>query len=52
MDMMPSEIRLRKTSRLLSVAFDDGSSFDLPFEYLRVFSPSAEVKGHGPGQET
>lgn len=52
MDMTPSEIRLRKTSRLLSVTFEDGSSFDLPFEYLRVFSPSAEVKGHGPGQET
>ena len=52
MDMTPSEIRLRKTSKLLSVTFDDGSSFDLPFEYLRVFSPSAEVKGHGPGQET
>jgi DUF971 family protein len=52
MDMTPSEIRLRKKSRLLTVAFDDGTSFDLPFEYLRVFSPSAEVKGHGPGQET
>jgi DUF971 family protein len=52
MDMTPSEIRLRKASKLLSVVFDDGSSFDLPFEYLRVFSPSAEVKGHGPGQET
>ncbi|MDH5502262.1 MAG: DUF971 domain-containing protein [Gammaproteobacteria bacterium] len=51
MDITPSEIRLRKKSRLLSLAFDDGSSFDLPFEYLRVFSPSAEVKGHGPGQE-
>jgi DUF971 family protein len=52
MDMTPTEIRLRKTSRLLSVAYDGGESFDLPFEYLRVFSPSAEVKGHGPGQET
>ena len=51
MDITPSEIRLRRKSRLLSVSFDDGSSFDFPFEYLRVYSPSAEVKGHGPGQE-
>jgi DUF971 family protein len=35
---------------LLEVTFDDGSRFELPFEYLRVYSPSAEVKGHGPGQ--
>jgi DUF971 family protein len=35
----------------MSIEFDDGRSFDLPFEYLRVFSPSAEVMGHGPGQE-
>lgn len=47
----PTEIRLRKASRLLEVTFDDGSRFELPFEYLRVHSPSAEVKGHGPGQE-
>jgi DUF971 family protein len=47
----PTEIRLRKQSRLLEVIFDDGSRFELPFEYLRVHSPSAEVKGHGPGQE-
>ncbi len=46
-----TEIKLRKRSKLLEVAFDDGSRFELPFEYLRVFSPSAEVKGHGPGQE-
>ena len=51
MDRTPTEIRLRKKSRLLSVSFADGSSFDLPFEYLRVYSPSAEVRGHGPGQE-
>ncbi|HSD69176.1 MAG TPA: DUF971 domain-containing protein [Woeseiaceae bacterium] len=51
MDIAPGEIRLRRKSRLLSISFDDGSSFDLPFEYLRVYSPSAEVKGHGPGQE-
>ena len=48
----PVEIRLRRTARLLEVTFEDGSRFELPFEYLRVHSPSAEVKGHGPGQET
>ena len=47
----PVEIRLRTRSRVLEVAFDDGARYLLPFEYLRVFSPSAEVKGHGPGQE-
>jgi DUF971 family protein len=46
-----TELRLRTTSRLLQVTFDDGVAFELPFEYLRVHSPSAEVKGHGPGQE-
>ncbi len=49
--MTPTEIRLRKASKLLVVCFDDGASFEYPFEYLRVHSPSAEVKGHGPGQE-
>ena len=47
----PTEIRLRSRSRLLEVAFQNGERFALPFEYLRIFSPSAEVKGHGPGQE-
>lgn len=47
----PISINLHKKTRLLSVAFDDGSSFDLSCEYLRVHSPSAEVMGHGPGQE-
>ena len=51
MDPKPTEIRLRKKSRLLAVSFDDGRSFELPFEYLRVSSPSAEVQGHGQGQE-
>jgi len=51
-DHHPSEIKLRKKSRRLVVTFDDGNVFDLPFEFLRVHSPSAEVKGHGPGQET
>ena len=49
---MPLEIRLRTNSRLLAVQFEDGSEFAYSFEYLRVFSPSAEVVGHGPGQET
>ena len=46
----PTDIKLRTTSRLLDVQFDDGSRYELPFEYLRVFSPSAEVKGHGGGE--
>ena len=49
---LATEIKLRTRSRLLEVAFDDGVRFELPFEYLRVHSPSAEVRGHGPGQET
>ena len=47
----PTEIRLIRAERLLEVAFDDGSRFRLPAEYLRVESPSAEVQGHGPGQK-
>ena len=47
----PTEIKLRSLSRVLEVTFADGKRFELPFEYLRVHSPSAEVKGHGPGQE-
>jgi len=47
----PTEIRLHQKSRVLEIAFDDGRQFRLPYEYLRVFSPSAEVRGHGPGQE-
>jgi DUF971 family protein len=50
-DPLATEIRLRRASRLLEVSFADGSRYELPFEYLRVYSPSAEVKGHGPGQE-
>jgi DUF971 family protein len=46
----PTDIKLRTASRLLEVVFDDGRKFALPFEYLRVFSPSAEVKGHGGGE--
>jgi DUF971 family protein len=48
----PVEIKLRTESRILDVRFDDGSRYELPFEYLRVFSPSAEVKGHGGGEGT
>jgi DUF971 family protein len=47
----PTEIRLHQKSRLLEISFDDGKSYRLPCEYLRVYSPSAEVRGHGPGQE-
>jgi DUF971 family protein len=48
----PTEIKVRTRSRVLEVGFDDGARFELPFEYLRVYSPSAEVRGHGPDQET
>jgi DUF971 family protein len=51
-NITPTEIRARSNSRLLVVSFADGRTFELPFEYLRTHSPSAEVKGHGPGQET
>lgn len=47
----PSNIVLHTVSRVLEITFDDGASFRLPFEFLRVYSPSAEVRGHGPGQE-
>lgn len=46
-----TELKLRRATRVLEVSFADGSRFELPFEYLRVHSPSAEVQGHGPGQE-
>ncbi|HTN95191.1 MAG TPA: DUF971 domain-containing protein [Gallionella sp.] len=51
MSAQPTEIKLHQQSRMLEIAFDDGSAFQLPCEYLRVYSPSAEVAGHGPGQE-
>jgi DUF971 family protein len=47
----PTALTLRKQSRVLEIAFDDGAFFSLPFEFLRVYSPSAEVRGHGKGQE-
>ena len=48
---VPVEIRLHQASRSLEVAYADGDRYQLPCEYLRVYSPSAEVRGHGPGQE-
>ena len=47
----PSAITLHQKSRVLEIAFEDGEAFRLPYEFLRVYSPSAEVQGHGPGQE-
>jgi DUF971 family protein len=47
----PTEIKLHQKSRILEIAFADGAAFRLPCEFLRVYSPSAEVRGHGPGQE-
>ena len=49
---LPTEITLHQASRALEISFADGKTFRLPCEFLRVFSPSAEVRGHGPGQET
>ena len=51
-DVWPEEIRLAKSKRLLDVRFDDGKSFSISAELLRVESPSAEVQGHGPGQKS
>jgi len=48
---IPTEIKLHRSSRILEVTFADGQVFKLPCELLRVYSPSAEVRGHGPGQE-
>ena len=47
---IPVDITLHRGSRILEVTFDDGACFRLPCEYLRVYSPSAEVQGHGPDQ--
>ena len=46
-----TEIKLHQISRMMEIHFDDDSTFELPYEYLRVFTPSAEALGHGPGQE-
>jgi len=48
---IPSEIKLHKQSRLLELVYPEGQRFELSFEFLRVFTPSAEARGHGPGQE-
>ena len=50
-ERIPTQITLHQKSRVLEIAFADGRGFRLPYEYLRVYSPSAEVRGHGPGQE-
>ena len=47
----PTGITLHQKSRVMEIAFSDGRTFRLPYEFLRVYSPSAEVRGHGPGQE-
>ncbi|NHZ62160.1 gamma-butyrobetaine hydroxylase-like domain-containing protein [Massilia genomosp. 1] len=49
--MNPTALTVHQKSRVLDIAFDDGSSFSISFELLRVYSPSAEVRGHGQGQE-
>jgi DUF971 family protein len=48
---IPTEIKLHQKSRLMEISFSDGRHFSLSYEFLRVYSPSAEVRGHGPGQE-
>lgn len=50
-DAIPTEVKLHKLSRILEISFDDGCTFQLPCEFLRVYTPSAEALGHGPGQE-
>jgi DUF971 family protein len=49
--MTPTALTVHQKSRVLDIAFDDGSAYSIPFELLRVYSPSAEVRGHGQGQE-
>ncbi len=48
----PTSITVHQQSRVLEISFSDGQTFRIPFELMRVYSPSAEVQGHGPGQET
>lgn len=48
---IPTELTVRRHSKVVEIAFDDGAAFSIPFELMRVYSPSAEVQGHGPGQE-
>jgi DUF971 family protein len=51
MSVQPTEIKLHQQSRMLEIAFGDDACYQLPYELLRVYSPSADVSGHGPGQE-
>lgn len=50
--MIPNNVVVHQQSKVLELSYEDGNTYRLPFELLRVFSPSAEVQGHGPGQET
>jgi DUF971 family protein len=50
-DRQPTAVTVHQASRVLEIGFDDGQTFRIPFELMRVYSPSAEVQGHGPGQE-
>ena len=50
--MIPSNVVVHQQSKVLELSYENGSTYRLPFEFLRVLSPSAEVQGHGPGQET
>src|SRR3954467_9303641 len=50
--LIPTDVKLHQASRILELVFPNGRHFCLPYEFLRVYSPSAEVRGHGPGQET
>ena len=52
MSAHPTNVTVHQASRVLEIGFDDGKTFRIPFELMRVYSPSAEVQGHGPGQET
>jgi DUF971 family protein len=49
---IPTEIKLHQKSRIFEMAFENGERFELSYEFLRVFTPSADARGHGPGQET
>ncbi len=51
MSEQPTEIKLHQQSHLLEITFSDGVCYQLPYEFLRVYSPSADVSGHGPGQQ-
>lgn len=50
--MIPTNVVMHQQSKVLELSYENGASYRLPFEFLRVLSPSAEVRGHGPGQET